>query len=118
MKFKVSRSNQKKLTCMSLKVLGSHIDLSEEYDLECGIFETFLLLALTMEALMAEGCQLIVIRVKDRYNNPTDFGYTDMLVNVKLEGSDHIGELQLHLKEMRVSVYASVCVRHERAASE
>jgi len=63
------------------------------------IFVTFLELTHAVEALMADGC-VLVVRAKDRFNKPTDFGYKDLLLNVKLEGSDHVGELQLHLQSI------------------
>ena len=62
------------------------------------IFATFLQLTLFVEALLADDCPLIVVRAKDRFNKPLDSGYRDMLLNVRLEGSEHVGELQLHLK--------------------
>jgi len=62
-----------------------------------GIFPNFLCLAMAVDILMSPDCALIVVRAKDRFNKPTDFGYKDMLLNVRLEGSDHVGELQLHL---------------------
>ena len=62
------------------------------------IFKTFAQLTLAVRALMADGCRLIVVRAKDRFNSPLDSGYRDMLLNVRLEGSDHVGELQLHLR--------------------
>ena len=57
----------------------------------------FQLLFLTI-APGEKGCTLIVVRGKDRFNKPLDSGYRDMLLNVRLEGSDHVGELQLHLR--------------------
>ena len=57
-------------------------------------------LTLAVQALMADGCTLVVVRAKDRFNKPTDFGYKDLLLNVKLEGSEHVGELQLHLQSI------------------
>ena len=62
------------------------------------IFLTFMQLTLFVEALLEEGCLLIVIRAKDRFNKPLDSGYRDMLLNVQLKGSEHVGELQLHLR--------------------
>ena len=62
------------------------------------IFKTFLQLTLAVQALLEEGCTLIVVRAKDRFNKPLDSGYRDMLMNVRLEGSEHVGELQLHLR--------------------
>ena len=62
------------------------------------IFTTFAQLTLFVEALLEEGCELIVVRAKDRFNKPLDSGYRDMLLNVKLAGSEHVGELQLHLQ--------------------
>ena len=48
---------------------------------------------------------LIVVRAKDRFNNPTSFGYKDFLLNVRLppnptsfEDGTHVGELQFHLE--------------------
>ena len=63
-----------------------------------GIFPNFMALTLAVEMLMSPECSLIVVRAKDRFNKPTDFGYKDMLLNIKLEHSDHVGELQLHLQ--------------------
>jgi hypothetical protein len=62
------------------------------------IFTTFMQLALFVEVLLEEGCTLIVVRAKDRFNAPLDSGYRDMLLNVMLMGSEHVGELQLHLQ--------------------
>jgi len=42
--------------------------------------------------------QVIVVRAKDRFNKPLDSGYRDMLLNVMLDGGEHVCELQLHLK--------------------
>mmetsp|Transcript_24999 Transcript_24999/g.57947 ORF Transcript_24999/g.57947 Transcript_24999/m.57947 type:complete len:1793 (+) Transcript_24999:178-5556(+) len=61
------------------------------------VFYTFAQLTLAVQALLDEGCTLNVCRAKDRFNNPTDFGYKDMLLNLQLQASDHVGELQLHL---------------------
>ena len=61
-------------------------------------FLTFSSLTLFVEAVLEENCALIVVRAKDRFNSPLDSGYRDMLLNVRLEGSDHVGELQLHLR--------------------
>ena len=36
--------------------------------------------------------------LQDRLNRPTSFGYTDLLMNVRLQGGNHVGELQLHLE--------------------
>ena len=55
-------------------------------------------LALAIEALLGDGCALVVVRAKDRFNNPTSFGYTDFLLNVRLTDGRHVGELQLHLE--------------------
>ena len=42
---------------------------------------------------------LIVVRAKDRFNNPTSFGYKDFLLNVRLSPhGTHVGELQFHLE--------------------
>ena len=62
------------------------------------IFTTFMQLTLFVEVLLEEGCTLIVVRAKDRFNAPLDSGYRDMLLNVMLMGSEHVGELQLHLQ--------------------
>ena len=61
-------------------------------------FLTFAQLTAFVDRLLAKGCALIVVRAKDRFNKPLDSGYRDMLLNVRLEGSDHVGELQLHLR--------------------
>ena len=58
----------------------------------------YLQLSLAVEALLADACELIVVRAKDRLNNPTSFGYTDFLLNVRLRDGTHVGELQLHLE--------------------
>ena len=55
-------------------------------------------LALAIEALPGDGCELVVVRAKDRFNNPTSFGYMDFLLNVRLKDGTHVGELQLHLE--------------------
>ena len=62
------------------------------------IFTTMQQLALAIEALLGDACVLIVVRAKDRFNNPTSFGYTDYLLNVRLRDGTHVGELQLHLE--------------------
>ena len=62
------------------------------------IFTTMIQLALAIESLLGEGCELIVVRAKDRFNNPTSFGYRDLLINLRLKDSQHVGELQLHLE--------------------
>ena len=54
-------------------------------------------LALAIEELLKEGSPLIVVRAKDRLNNPTSFGYADFLMNVRLPSGPHqghVGELQ------------------------
>ena len=61
-------------------------------------FLPFPQLTACVERLLAKGCASIVVRAKDRFNKPLDSGYRDMLLNVRLEGSDHVGELQLHLR--------------------
>ena len=61
-------------------------------------FKTFAQLTAFVDSLLEAGCALIVVRAKDRFNKPLDSGYRDMLLNVRLEGSDHVGELQLHLR--------------------
>ena len=61
------------------------------------IFTTLLQLSIALEALLEEGV-LVVVRCKDRLNNPTSFGYMDLLLNVRLPGGTHVGELQLHLE--------------------
>ena len=62
------------------------------------IFTSMMQLALALETLLGDGCPLIVVRAKDRLNNPTSFGYTDFLLNVRLRDGTHVGELQLHLE--------------------
>ena len=42
--------------------------------------------------------EIEVIRGKDRINNPVPSGYRDFLLNVRVRGCTHVGELQLHLK--------------------
>ena len=67
------------------------------------LFSTMMQLAHAIEALLKDGCPLIVVRAKDRLNNPTSFGYADLLLNVRLADgphSGHVGELQLHLDSM------------------
>ena len=44
---------------------------------------------------------LEVVRVKDRFNSPIIGGYRDILLNVRVVGNHHVGELQLHLKNIR-----------------
>tara|TARA_B100000459_G_scaffold76497_1_gene42545 strand:- start:100 stop:3240 length:3141 start_codon:yes stop_codon:yes gene_type:complete len=43
------------------------------------------------------GGRLVIIRVKDRINNPKD-GYMDLLINVEI--GNHVGELQLSLSRL------------------
>ena len=66
------------------------------------VFITLAQLAFALESLLDNSCELLVVRAKDRMNNPTSFGYSDILLNVRLRGdgpySQHIGELQLHLE--------------------
>ena len=68
------------------------------------VFVTLAQLAFALESLLDNSCELLVVRAKDRMNNPTSFGYSDILLNVRLHGdgpySQHIGELQLHLEAM------------------
>jgi len=67
------------------------------------LFDSMMQLALAIEALLADGCPLVVVRAKDRLNKPTSFGYADLLLNVRLADgphSGHVGELQLHLEPM------------------
>ena len=42
----------------------------------------------------------MIVRAKDRFNKPLDSGYRDMLLNLTLNGSKHVGELQLHLRDI------------------
>ena len=42
------------------------------------IFTSFVQLTSAVQALLREGSPLIVVRAKDRFNNPTDFGYKDV----------------------------------------
>ena len=37
--------------------------------------EQVLELSKAIEALLGDGCELVVVRAKDRLNNPTSFGY-------------------------------------------
>ena len=39
------------------------------------IFDSFAQLRLAVEGLLDEGCPLIVVRAKDRFNYPLDSGY-------------------------------------------
>ena len=39
-----------------------------------------------------------IIRVKDRFNNPIENGYMDILINIRIK--NHICELQVHLTEL------------------
>ena len=41
-----------------------------------------------------------VVRVKERFTLPLPSGYRDILLNVKIKGSDFVAELQLHLKDI------------------
>ena len=41
------------------------------------VFKTFIQLMLAVQALLADGCVLIVVRVKDRFNHPLDSVNTD-----------------------------------------
>ena len=50
----------------------------------------------TMAALRKSGLKL-ARKPKDRFTNPTEAGYRDMLMNVTYPNG-HVGELQLHLK--------------------
>ena len=61
------------------------------------IFTTMQQLALAIEALLGDACVLIVVRAKDRFNKPCDSCYRDMLLSFRLDGSEHVGELQLQL---------------------
>ena len=55
--------------------------------------------ARAVEMLLGGDCGLEVVRAKDRLaNGGNSYGYRDMLLNVKLPGSEHIGELQLHFQ--------------------
>ena len=48
------------------------------------------------EVQARSGGRLVIIRVKDRINNPTkDSGYRDVMMNVEID--NHVGELQLSL---------------------
>ena len=49
------------------------------------------------EAQDRSGGRLVIIRVKDRINNPKD-GYMDLLLNVEI--GNHVGELQLSLARL------------------
>jgi len=66
------------------------------------LFLTMAQLASAIETLLGDGCPLVVVRAKDRYNHPTSFGYMDMLLNVRLADSRHVGELQLHISSIHV----------------
>ena len=68
------------------------------------IFTTMAQLALAIETLLGDGCALVVVRAKDRFNHPTSFGYTDFLLNVRLSDGRHVGELQLHLEAIHAIV--------------
>ena len=72
------------------------------------IFETMMQLALAMEGLLEDDSKLVVVRAKDRLNNPTSFGYADFLLNVRLsEGphSGHVGELQVRARRLHTSTH-------------
>ena len=70
------------------------------------LFSSMTQLALAIEALLGDGCSLVVVRAKDRFNKPTSFGYCDFLLNVRLRDGRHVGELQLHLSAIHaISTY-------------
>ena len=50
--------------------------------------------------LNPDGAGIQVVRVKDRINEPLDSGYRDVLLNLKVAGSDMVMELQLHLRDI------------------
>ena len=65
---------------------------------EQGVFKTVRGYARAVEKLLSGDCGLVIVRFKDRIaGGGNDFGYRDLMMNVKVPGSDHIGELQLHL---------------------
>ena len=66
-------------------------------------------LALAIEAFLENGCALVVVRAKDRFSNPTSFGYMDLLLNVRLKEGRHVGELQIHLE--RIHAIKPACHR-------
>ena len=66
---------------------------------DTGVFETMNGYARAVEKLLSGDCGLELVRFKDRLaGGGNSFGYRDLMMNIKLPDSDHIGELQLHLK--------------------
>ena len=43
---------------------------------------------------------LLCVCAHDYFNHPTDYGYRYMVLNLTLEDSEHVGELQVHLQPM------------------
>ena len=68
---------------------------------DSGVFKTMASYLIAVERLMNGDCGLEIVRFKDRLaDGGNSFGYRDLMMNLKLPGSEHIGELQLHLKSI------------------
>ena len=66
---------------------------------DSGVFTTMASYLVAVEKLLGGDCGLEVVRFKDRLaGGGNSFGYRDLMMNLKLPDSEHIGELQLHLK--------------------
>ena len=62
------------------------------------VFDSFEQLTRAVEALLAGGYAMIFVRAEDRFNNPLESGDRHMLLNVRPERSNHVGELRLCLR--------------------
>ena len=68
------------------------------------VFHSFEDLNNALEALTKPGCEITVVRFKDRVTQGLASGYRDCLINVKINGFDEwIVELQLHLHDIMIS---------------
>ena len=64
------------------------------------IFHSLEALNSAVARLTEDGCEIKVVRCKDRFSKPLASGYVDALLNVKIEGVEMIVELQLHLEDV------------------
>jgi len=64
------------------------------------VFHSLELLDAAVLSLSRPDGPIQVVRVKERFTLPLPSGYRDILLNVKIKGSDHVAELQLHLKDI------------------
>ena len=61
---------------------------------DTGMFSNMRGLARAIQVLLDATCELEIVRCKDRLNDGgNSYGYRDILMNVRLRGNQHVGEV-------------------------